>query len=149
MIQTLRSMKLLQVSRIFFPPLLVAFPELLAPKLLKWCNVVLPERSTLALPCLAQLFCNGELPTSGCCRNVMLRDLHPAISRSDKRGCQCAWCPTIPAGSEEDGSKVGDQLAHETFALPKIVIQASSGSSLRINHQQGVFHFRLLTGRWL
>ena len=136
MIHTLRSMKLLQISRICFPPLLVAFPELLAPKLLQWCNVVLPESSHFSFAVLGTTVLQRELPTSGCCRNIMLRDLHPAICRSEKRGCQCAWCPTIPAGSEEDGSKVDDQLAHETFALPEIVIQASSGSSLRI-------------GRWL
>ena len=81
MIQILRDMKLLQASRISLPPLLVAFPERLAPKLLQWCSTSDTFRSTLALPCLAQLLCNGELPTSGCCRNIMLRDLHRNLQK--------------------------------------------------------------------
>ena len=86
MIQILRSMKLMQASRILSP----------SPScLLQSCcsGVILPIHSTLALPRLAQLFCNGEVPTSGCCRDIM------------------AWCPTIATGSRR-GWFQGGQSAY-------------------------------------
>ena len=68
-------MKLLQASRMSFPRLLVAFPELLAPKLLQWRNTSNTFHCSLAG--LAQLFVISELPTSRCCRSIMLQNIPP------------------------------------------------------------------------
>ena len=49
----------------------------------------------------------------------MLRDLHPAISRSDKCGYQVHGAELFRWAQEEDGFKVDNQLAHETLAPPR------------------------------
>ena len=88
---------------------MVAIPDCL---LQSCCSgVVLPTRSTLALPCLRNYlaivnFQHLVADTAEC-----LKAFHPTISRSNAQAFRRV--------QEEDGSNVDNPFAHVTFALPK------------------------------
>ena len=60
-----RNMQLMQTSHIYFPLSLVAFPELIAPKLLQWCDTS-TDTCHFSFTVFAQVFSDGELLSFRC-----------------------------------------------------------------------------------
>ena len=86
-------------------PLLVAFPKLLAPKLLQWCNT--SDTFHFSSAVLAQFFGNSELPTSRCCPSRMLQDIPPRDLQDWLAWLSRRMVPNIPAGARRGGFQRG------------------------------------------
>ena len=119
MIQILRNMKLMQVSRISSP--MVALPELLACS--KAAAAVQYFRHVhFSFAVFAQLLGNSELPNF---RHLVadaakcFKAFHDASSEVAIMAIRVRGPQAFRRVPEEDGSNADNQLAHVNFALPE------------------------------
>ena len=141
-IQNLRNMELMHVSRISFPRWWSPSPSCL---LQSCCNdVVLPTRSTSALPCLHDYLAILNIQHLHEDAAQCFKTFHAAIS-GGKRGYRAHGAQTFRRVQDEDVQR-GHPVCALNSCVPKIA-RVSTGGSLRIEHQRRVFQARRsLTG---